>query len=143
MSKLYFNIQKETASECCCSKWRDYARGNTTSNNVSVGVARQDFSAAGSGKKRPRSVCSASVLEAPLCGMVRPNQGTVCGSEQGPVADCCKHGCELPVSIKRGKLPDLLKVSTSQAGLCAVELVKDVAKLHQYFRNKLHFLFIN
>jgi hypothetical protein len=59
------------------------------------------------------------------------------------VADCFEHGCEFPVSIKCGKLPDLLKVLASQEGLCALELVKDVAKLHQHFRKNLRFLFIS
>jgi len=59
------------------------------------------------------------------------------------VADCFEHGCEFPVSMKCGKLPDLLQVSASQEGLCAVDLVKDVAKFHQYFGKNLHFLFIN
>jgi hypothetical protein len=75
--------------------------------------------------------------------VVRPSRATVCGSEYRPVADCFEHGCELTVSIKCGKLLDLLKVSASQEGLCALELVKDVAKLHQYFRKNLHFLFIS
>jgi len=55
--------------------------------------------------------------------VVRPSQATVFGLEYRPVADCFEHGCELPVSIKCGKVLDLLKVSASQEGLCALELV--------------------